>query len=184
MTDMSSIVPISPPAADESTTFTVDFNGHPVRAAIHNEELHFSIVDVIEGLEVSGSTSRYASTRVWNAQKRRMSANADTRAWLDTNIVRLKLPGRGGRSHLTDTVNTHALLRIVQSVSSPQAESVKEWLASVGCERLAEERDPSLAMERAIRTYRARGRDDHWIQLRFQGKAARNRLTRACGHST
>lgn len=182
VTYMSSIVPISPTVVDESnTTFTVDFNGHLIRATFHNEELHFSIVDVIDALGVSGSTDTYASTRVWNAQKRRMSKRADAKAWLDSNVVRIRLLGKGGRKHFTDTVNTHALLRIVQSISSPQAESVKGWLASVGCERLAEERDPSLAMERAIRTYRARGRDDHWIQLHFQGKAARKRLTSEWG---
>lgn len=182
MTNMSSVVPVSPTVADEATTtFTVDFNGYPVRATFHNDELHVSIVDVIDALGVSGSTSIYASTRVWNAQKRRMSTRADTKSWLDTNVVRLKLPGKGGRKHLTDAVNTHALLRIVQSISSPQAESVKEWLASVGCERLAEEHNPSLALDRAIITYRAQGRDDHWIQLRFQSKAARNRLTSEWG---
>lgn len=55
---------------------------------------------------------------------------------------------------LTDVANTKQLLRIIQSVPSPNAEPFKQWLAQVGSERLEEIADPEKAMERAIETYR------------------------------
>ncbi|WP_292797791.1 hypothetical protein [Methanobrevibacter sp.] len=54
----------------------------------------------------------------------------------------------------TDVANTKQLLRIVQSVPSPNAEPFKQWLAQVGKERLEEVADPEIAIERAINTYR------------------------------
>jgi hypothetical protein len=41
--------------------------------------------------------------------------------------------------------HTEALLRIIQSIPSPQAEPFKRWLAKVGYERLEEIENPELA---------------------------------------
>jgi len=41
----------------------------------------------------------------------------------------LKLPSPDGKMRETDTINTEALLRIVQSIPSPKANAIKSWLA-------------------------------------------------------
>ena len=41
-----------------------------------------------------------------------------------------------GKRYTTDAADTETLLRIIQSVPSPKAEPVKQWLAKVGAQRL------------------------------------------------
>jgi DNA-damage-inducible protein D len=43
-----------------------------------------------------------------------------------------------GKRYATDAADTETLLRIIQSIPSPRAEPVKQWLAHVGAERLEE----------------------------------------------
>ena len=51
------------------------------------------------------------------------------------------------------------------------------WLAHLGKERIDEVFDPSLTMQRAIDTYRAKGYDEAWISKRIKGIQERKRLT-------
>lgn len=176
MTKKHSVVSLSSVDAGDHPALA-DFNGHPIRSTLHDGELHFVIVDVIEALGVSLSTSVYASTRYWNSLKSRISRKETGEQWIAENIVRLKVPGKDGKRYTADTANAENLLRIVQSISSPTVEPLKQWLASAGYERLAEEHNPSLGLDRVIRNYRAKGYDDGWIQSRIQGKDARLNLT-------
>jgi hypothetical protein len=57
-----------------------------------------------------------------------------------------------GKNYLTDVADTEQLLRLVQSIPSPKAEPLKQWLARVGYERIEETEDPELALDRAIET--------------------------------
>jgi len=41
-----------------------------------------------------------------------------------------------GKTYKTDAADVETMLRIVQSISSPKAEPVKQWRAQVGAERL------------------------------------------------
>ena len=77
----------------------------------------------------------------------------------------------------TDCATTITLLRIVQSVPSKRAEPIKQFLAKVGAERLEEIAQPSRIVDRAIQTYRDKGRDDEWIDGRLQNISSRNELT-------
>jgi DNA-damage-inducible protein D len=43
-----------------------------------------------------------------------------------------------GKNYATDAADVETMLRIVQSIPSPKAEPVKQWLAQVGAERLEE----------------------------------------------
>ena len=43
-----------------------------------------------------------------------------------------------GKMRLTDVADTEVMLRLIQSIPSPNAEPLKLWLARVGYERLAE----------------------------------------------
>ncbi len=70
------------------------------------------------------------------------------------NIVQLEMKSKDGKYYKTDVANTKQLLRIIQSIPSPNAEPFKQWLAQAGSERLNEIADPKIAIERAINPYR------------------------------
>ncbi len=76
---------------------------------------------------------------------------------LSTFCVQLKLTSSDGKSYETDTVNTEAAFRIIQSIPSPKAEPFKRWLAKVGYERVQEIEDPELATKRTRELYKAKG---------------------------
>lgn len=56
-------------------------------------------------------------------------------------------------------------------------EPIKQWLAKLGSERIDEAFDPSLTVQRAIDTYRAKGYDEKWIAKRIKGIQDRKELT-------
>jgi hypothetical protein len=70
---------------------------------------------------------------------------------------------------LTDVASPETLLRLFQSVPSPEAEPIKLWLAKVGSERMQEMSDPALALARARETWKKHGRSEKWIQQRMTG---------------
>ncbi|MBQ6817632.1 MAG: phage antirepressor protein, partial [Bacilli bacterium] len=78
---------------------------------------------------------------------------------------------------MTDVCDIEGMFRIIESVPSKNAEPVKQWLAHLGKERIDEVFDPSLTMQRAIDTYRAKGYDEAWISKRIKGIQERKRLT-------
>ena len=82
-----------------------------------------------------------------------------------------------GRKRLTDVADTEQLLRIIQSIPSPKAESFKLWLAQVGRERIEETIDPELTIERALETYLKKGYTREWINQRLQAIQVRKELT-------
>ena len=73
--------------------------------------------------------------------------------------------------------NTHGLLRIIQSIPSKKAEPFKQWLAMVGKQRLDEEVDPQIAIDRAIESYRNKGYSEDWIAQRMRGIEIRKDMT-------
>ena len=69
------------------------------------------------------------------------------------------------------------MFRIIESIPSKNAEPIKQWLAKLGSERIDEIFDPSLAAQRAVDMYRAKGYDEAWIQKRLKGIQDRKQLT-------
>lgn len=69
------------------------------------------------------------------------------------------------------------MFRIIESVPSKNAEPIKQWLAKLGSERIDEVFDPSIAVQRVIDTYRAKGYDEKWIVKRIKGIQDRKQLT-------
>ncbi|MDL2246513.1 Bro-N domain-containing protein [Methanobrevibacter sp. OttesenSCG-928-K11] len=133
------------------------------------EEYYFSIIDVIAILTDSKNPNRY-----WSDLKKKLR---EEQFEPYENIVRLKLKSSDGKMRLTDVADTKQLLRIIQSVPSPNAEPFKMWLAEVGKERLDEIADPQIAIERAISTYRKKGYSEEWITERLKTIDFRKELT-------
>ena len=82
-----------------------------------------------------------------------------------------------GKLRLTDVANTETMLRLIQSIPSPNAEPFKLWLARVGYERLEETADPELAIDRALKTYLQKGYSREWVNQRLKSIEIRKALT-------
>ena len=98
------------------------------------EKWYFSIVDVLAVLTESLDPAAY-----WRKLKQRLKAEGNESV---TNCHALKMRAADGKSRLTDVADTEQLLRLIQSVPSPKAEPLKQWLAAVGYERIEETEDP------------------------------------------
>ena len=87
------------------------------------------------------------------------------------------MPAHDGKIRLTDVADRKQILRIIQSIPSPNAEPFKLWLANVGKERLDEIADPQIAIERAVSNYRKKGYSEEWITQRLKTIEIRKDLT-------
>lgn len=147
------------------------FKGRKIRTkwAEEIQDYYYSIIDVIAVLTESKDPRNY-----WKVLKKRLR---DEGSELVTNCNQLKMPAKDGKMRLTDVATTKQLLRIIQSVPSPNAEPFKLWLAQVGSERLDEIADPELSIERAINNYREMGYSEEWINQRIRGIEIRKELT-------
>lgn len=146
-----------------------ELDGYPLRRIWHKGEWWHSVVDVVGALSESANPGTY-----WRVLKKRLKGEGADKVVTDCNA--LKLPTEGG-SQKTDCASTETLFRIMQSVPSKRAEPIKQFLAKVGAERLEEIAQPSRIVDRAIQTYRDKGRDDEWIDGRLQSISSRNELT-------
>jgi hypothetical protein len=82
-----------------------------------------------------------------------------------------------GKYYLTDAADTETMLRLIQSIPSPNAEPFKLWLARIGYERLEETADPELAIKRALKTYLGKGYSPDWVNQRLKSIEVRKDLT-------
>lgn len=161
----------SPPNPEESLSI-VPFEDKGVRRVWDKdaEKWYFSVVDIIGVLSQSADPRNY-----WKVLKNRLKKEGSE---VVTKCNRLKLKSSDGKRYLTDVADVETTLRLIQSVPSPKAEPIKQWLAKVGAERIEEFKDPEKAIHRAVATYSAKGHDDEWIGRRLRSIEVRNELTR------
>lgn len=152
-------------------TITNLFEGKEIRSVWNSEkeDYFFSVVDVINALTDSKIPKRY-----WSDLKRKLTEEGSQ---LYENIVQLKMLASDGKMRKTDTLDTKGILRLIESISSKNAEPFKLWLAQMGKERIDEVFDPELAVNRAVDYYRRNGYDDKWIKQRLTGVVDRHKLT-------
>lgn len=147
------------------------FNDRKIRVQWDDEEekWYFSIVDVVGVLSESVNPATY-----WRKMKERLTKEGNQSV---TNCHALKMLAADGKMRLTDVADTEQLLRIIQSIPSPNAEPFKVWLARVGYERIEETEDPEKAFERAMQTYLKKGYSPQWINQRLKSIEVRKGLT-------
>ncbi len=133
------------------------------------EKWYFSIVDIIFVLTKSVNPQAY-----WRKLKERLKKEGNETV---TNCHGLKMKAVDGKQRMTDVADTEQLLRLIQSVPSPNAEPFKVWLAKVGYERIEETEDPEIAFERAMETYFKKGYSTNWINQRLKSIEVRKELT-------
>jgi hypothetical protein len=149
------------------------FENREIRSLWDNEkeEWYFSVVDVIAILTESSNPRRY-----WSDLKRKIK-DEEGGFQLYEKIVQLKMKAPDGKLRETDVADIQGIFRIIQSIPSPKAEPFKMWLAEVGKERVDEIIDPELTIERALKTYLAKGYSREWINQRLQAIQVRKELT-------
>ena len=148
------------------------FNNETIRTVWdkEKEEYYISIVDLIGVLTESTRPRKY-----WSDLKKKLIEEGHNE--LSEKIGQLKLKATDGKYRVTDVCDIEEMFRIIESVPSKNAEPIKKWLASLGKERIDEVFDPSLAAQRAMDLYRAKGYDEAWIQKRIKGMQDRKKLT-------
>lgn len=112
-----------------------------IRKVWHDGRWFYSVIDVVAVLTDSANPRKY-----WTAMRSRIQDEGFREA--ETKCIQLKMRSRDGKMRTTDAADRETVLRIVQSIPSPKAEPFKRWLAKTGEERLQEEEEPSLAIER------------------------------------
>ena len=133
------------------------------------EDWWFSVVDIVAVLSESSNPQTY-----WRVLKKRLKDEGNETV---TNCNALKMRALDGKLRQTDVLDTKGVLRLVQSIPSPNAEPFKMWLAQVGSERLDEIADPEKAILRGADFYRAKGYTEGWINQRLQTIEMRKELT-------
>jgi hypothetical protein len=148
------------------------FEGKKIRRQWDEEKelWYFAIVDVVSVLTQSENPQVY-----WRVLKKRLIDEGSNETVTKCNA--LKMIAADGKFRLTDVADTETLLRLIQSIPSPNAEPFKLWLARVGYERLEETADPELSINRALETYLKKGYSKEWINQRLKSIEIRKELT-------
>lgn len=149
------------------------FENNKIRRQMYNGEWNYSIIDVVSIL--TEQIDYQKSRKYWNKLKERLQKEENSE--VVTNCHQLKMVAKDGKLRQTDCANRETIFRLIQSIPSPNAEPFKLWFARLAEERIQEVIDPSLAIERARRTYLKKGYDEEWTNARIKGIGARNNLT-------
>ena len=149
----------------DSKNKIIIFEDKKIRRISHNNEWFYSVVDIIEILTQSPAPRQY-----WGVLKKRESQ-------LLTICLQLKLESSDGKKYNTDCVNLKSALRLIQSIPSKKAESLKLWLSQVGYERIEEIENPELGIQRNLDMYRKKGYSEEWIKTRELSIRTRKTLT-------
>lgn len=147
------------------------FESQKIRRQMFNGEWNYSVVDIIEILTNSKNPNTY-----WRVMKKRLFDEGNESV---TNCNELRMTSKkDGKKYKTDCANRETIFRLIQSIPSPNAEPFKLWFARLAEERIQEVIDPSLAIERARKTYLKKGYDEEWTNTRLKGIGARNNITK------
>jgi hypothetical protein len=136
------------------------------------EEWFFSIVDVCGVLTDQPDYDH--ARNYWKVLKHRLIKEGNETV---TNCNQLKMMANDGKKRLTDVATVEQLFRIIQSIPSPKAEPLKQWMAQVAAQRLEQMQDPELDFQQAFEDYRRLGYSERWVNQRLQSIQARKELT-------
>ncbi len=139
---MSKRKPTESITSRQLSIFAPQFNER-IRRKTHKGVEQFSLVDLMG--EFSDLESR--PDVLWKRTRERLAKDGFQ---YDQNVIQLKLKSpKDGKTYLTDCADGPTCLRIIQAIPSEKAEPIRQWLASLGYERLEEMRNPGLGTQRA-----------------------------------
>ena len=147
------------------------FNNETIRTIWdkEKEKYYISVVDIVGVISESDNPRNY-----WKVLKHRLKEEGNESV---TKCNQLKLKSSDGKYYNTDVVDIEGMFRIIESIPSKKAEPIKQWLAKLGSQRIDEVFEPSIAAQRAVDIYRAKGYDEKWIAKRLKGIQDRKQLT-------
>lgn len=148
------------------------FENSKIRRKEYKGEWFYSVVDIVRILTEQSDTQK--ARKYWNKLSQRLS---EENSEVVTKCHQLSLLAKDGKMRKTDCANRETIFRIIQSVPSHNAEPFKLWFARLAEERIQEIIDPSLAIERARKTYLKKGYTEEWVNARMKGIPARTELT-------
>jgi hypothetical protein len=150
------------------------FEGSEIRRHWDEEKelWYFAVIDVVKTL--TQQADYQTARKYWNKLKERLKKEGSESV---TKCHQLKFVATDGKYYLTDAADTEVMLRLIQSIPSPNAEPFKLWLARVGYERLEETADPEQAISRALKTYLQKGYSPEWVNQRLKSIEIRKALT-------
>ena len=155
----------------EENNFIQSFENKAIRTAWNEEqeEWYFSVTDIVAALTDSADPKQYI--------KKMRSRDPELNARWGTICTLTAMTASDGKRYRTNAANLQGIFRIIQSIPSPKAEPLKQWLAQVGSERIEETIDPELTIDRALETYEKKGYTREWINQRLQAIQVRKELT-------
>mgnify|MGYP005843258927 CR=1 FL=1 len=109
---------------DDMETIPVILENKKIRRKRHNGEWWFAVEDVCAML-MEGPDGGAC----WRNLKRRLAKEG---CEVETLCHALEFPASDGTGRQADCVTLEGIFRLVQSVATPKAESLKRWLAQVG----------------------------------------------------
>ena len=106
------------------------FNNETIRTVWDKdqEKYFISIVDLVGVLSESDRPRKY-----WSDLKSKLKKEGNEAS---KKIGQLKLKSQDGKYRLTDVCDIEEMFRIVESITSKNAEPIKQWLAKLGSERI------------------------------------------------
>lgn len=147
----------------------VQFEQSSIRKIFYQGEWWYSVIDVVGAVTGSSNPKRY-----WSDLKNSLSREGFEPY---ENCVRLKLQAPDGKMRATDCATRETLFRILQSVPHKSVEPFKQWLATVGEEKIQEIENPDQAIDRLREMYQQLGRSPEWIDARLKSVEVRKLLT-------
>lgn len=158
----------------KNNTSLAIFETHKIRRHFDEktETWYFSVIDIVAALTEQLDYNR--AKTYWTTLKNRLKNEGSE---VVTKCDRLKMLAQDGKMRETDVADVETILRLIQSIPSKKAETIKLWLARVGYERMQEISDPERALNRSREYWQKQGRSEKWIQQRMTGQETRNKLT-------
>jgi len=147
----------------------LNFDHYNIRTIEYSEQTWYSVVDVVGAMSNSSNPGAY-----WRNLKKRLVAEGNQSV---SDCYGLKLEAADGKYYKTDCATRETILRLIQSVPSPNAEPFKLWLANVGNQFIEETEDLAVLTERLKDALRQKGYDDNWILTRIRSIEIRTQLT-------
>jgi hypothetical protein len=122
---------------------------------------HYAAVDVVARLSDSADpAAEWAELRHFEPS-------------FQSQSVRIELPGSGEPQEVLPLAG---VMRLIQAIDSPRAQRLQSWMAAAAAQRVEEEADPELAIQRMRQGYRAKGRTRQWIDQRLRSVSARHEV--------
>lgn len=133
------------------------------------EKYYFSIADIVQILTDSTDVKQYI--------KRMRARDPELNFRWGTICTPTRMKAADGKFYQTQAADLENIFRIIQSVPSKKAEPVKQWLASIGAQRIDQMIDPEQTFQMAVEDYRRQSYSDKWINARMRSVEMRKELT-------